>query len=209
MRTAGVSRAHALPRKDVDCSDCPAGRRCWGEPVPAQSGFVVRREAARNAGELVFAQGDPFTAVYLVSGGCVKIVETGFDGTDRVVGFRVPGEMMGLEGMTGGRHAHRAEALAETTVCRLQWTPGRELPAQPQLLQRLLLKVVKQCGAGQGPWSGLPAVERVGEFLADFAARLKRDDAFPLPMTRAELGSYLGLAEETVVRAIGRLKSTG
>ncbi len=60
------------------------------------------------------------------------------------------------------------------------------------------------------PWPGLPAIERVATFIADFAARarVKGSVSSPikLPMTRADIGSYLGLAEETVVRALTQLR---
>jgi CRP-like cAMP-binding protein len=55
------------------------------------------------------------------------------------------------------------------------------------------------------PWAGLSAVERVRAFVADFRSRTDQ----PLCMTRAQIGQYLGLAEETVVRAMKALRRSG
>lgn len=166
----------------------------------------MRREVRRESGDLVFDQGEGFSAIYLVTGGCVKLCESREDGLDRVLGFRVAGEVVGLEGLVRGNHGYRAEAIEPTTACRLQWSRVDGTRPPPQVIQRLLLKAVTQFEGGLKPWGSLPATEQVASFLKDFATRSQRDEASPLPMTRAEIGSYLGLAEETVVRAMGRLR---
>lgn len=206
MRTSTVSRPRNPPRRDIDCAECPAGRRCWDQVVEKGEGFTVRREVRREPGELLFDQGDEFAAVYLVTGGCVKLSEAREDGLDRVLGFRVTGEVVGLEGLVQGRHGYRAQALEATTVCRLRWSVADGTTPPPRVIQRLLLKAVNQFEGGLKPWGALPAAEQVATFLKDFATRSQRDESQPLPMTRAEIGSYLGLAEETVVRAMGRLR---
>jgi CRP-like cAMP-binding protein len=66
----------------------------------------------------------------------------------------------------------------------------------------LLAKSTAQCEQAALPWAGLSAEKRVRAFLDDF--RMRTDQ--PLPMTRAQIGQYLGIAEETVVRALSRLR---
>jgi CRP/FNR family transcriptional regulator len=55
----------------------------------------------------------------------------------------------------------------------------------------------------------LPADARVADFLRGFADALERSglrtDQITLPMTRAEIGDYLGMTLETVSRALTRL----
>ena len=55
---------------------------------------------------------------------------------------------------------------------------------------------------GVAALGGLPAAERVRVFVEEFLARSNQS----LPMTRAEIGLHLGLAEETVVRALAKLR---
>lgn len=186
-------------RFPADCSECTVAQRCWGGAVPAGAGFRVRRQVCGKAGERFYAQGDTFAAVYLVRTGCLKLVESSADGSERVAGFRLPGELVGLEGLDSGRYPHRAEALVPGSVCRLQWTVAGDGSRHPQLLQRVLTKAVRQWCATERPWAGLSAPQQVAAFIEDFAVRSASDE---LPMTRADIGSYLGLAEETVVRAL-------
>jgi CRP/FNR family transcriptional regulator len=198
---------------DVDCANCLASRGCWGEPLTAGSGFIVRRHDFLNTGGRLICQGEPFSGVYLIVSGCLCLRETQRDGAERIVGFRVPGELVGLEGWAQGRFTYTAEAAETTAVCRLSW-PGASGTHGPSnaLLQRLLAKAAAQLYSSAPPWPGLPAAERVAAFLEDFARRVRAGggttgDRVRLPMTRAQLGSYLGLAEETVVRALAQLRA--
>ena len=70
------------------------------------------------------------------------------------------------------------------------------------LLRALVSAGSRQLERSAPPWAGLGAMERVRTFLEDFRRRTDQ----PLPLTRAQIGQYLGLAEETVVRAIARFR---
>lgn len=196
---------------EVDCAECLSARRCWDGPELSVADITVRPQEPFAKGASLFRQGEPFNAAYVLVRGCFCLRETLPDGVDRVVGFRLPGDVIGLEGWTLGRYPYTAEAADSSKVCQLP------LPRTPQstgasnaLLQRLLSKSVLQLDRATRPWTGLPAVERVAEFLRDFARHAQADssgrDSIHLPMTRAQLGSYLGLAEETVVRALAELR---
>lgn len=188
-------------RFPADCSECVSASRCWGGAVPAGAGFRVRRQVCGKPKERLYSQGDTFAAVFLVRSGCLKLTESCESGVERVIGFRFPGELVGLEGLADGSYPHRAEALIPTSVCRLQWTVAGDGSRHPQLLQRVLTKAVQQWRTTERPWPGLGARGQVAAFVDDFAARTA-GAPMPLPMTRADIGSYLGLAEETVVRAL-------
>lgn len=207
----------------VDCADCRSSGRCWDNAALTHSDIQVQRHDLLAKGTLLLKQGEPFSGAYIVARGCLCLRETLTDGTERVVGFRVPGDIVGLEGWTPGRYPYTAEAADSVAVCRLTWpraaaskieprsTAGKSGSSGNTLLQRLLVKSITQLDRASRPWPGLPAVERVAEFIEDFAHRTGADSArsnekLGLPMTRAQLGSYLGLAEETVVRALADLR---
>ena len=104
----------------------------------------------------------------------------------------------------GGRRTtsrYGALALAPSTLCRLRWSTASAGARSATLLRALLGKATTQSGDISMPWPGLPARERVRAFLADFRSRTDQ----PMPMTRAQIGQYLGMAEETVVRALKAL----
>jgi CRP/FNR family transcriptional regulator len=207
---AGNASRRVRDSVDVDCADCLAARRCWGEALAARSDVIVRRKASLPTEARLLTQGEPFGGVYLLVMGCLCLRETLPDGTERVLGFRVPGELVGLEGWVQGRYTYTAEAAEATVVCRLAWpSTSGTAGGSSGLLRRLLVKTAEQLAHSTPPWPGLPAVERVAAFVEDFVRRARAggsaSERVNLPMTRAQLGSYLGLAEETVVRALAQL----
>jgi len=192
-------------RQEVDCANCAASERCWSEPVVAGSGFVVRRVRPLGAGEVLLREGDDFAGPFVVTSGCVSLTQLLDDGTERIVAFRVGGEMIGLESCTSRVHRYGAQAVSSSTVCRLRWSTGGLEARGAAVLRTLLAKAGDQLGVASPPWPGLSSVERVRAFITDFERRTDQ----PLPMTRAQIGRYLGLAEETVVRAFAALKRPG
>jgi len=178
--------------------------RCWSEPVPFHLDFRVRRQSLQR-GSLLARQGDPFDAIYLLVDGCMSLREVSVDGAERIVAFRTPGELIGIEGLKSGRYAYTAESITAVAVCRLKGSRLRS--AESALTQQLLDKAIGQLPESSFLWAGRPAADRVAAFIDDFARRMgQRPDPFKMPMTRAEIGSYLGLSEETVVRSLKRLR---
>lgn len=170
--------------------------------MPAGAGFLVRRVKPLQSGESFCRQGEPFEAPFLVTSGCLAVTELLADGSERIVAVRLPGEMVGLESWNLQTHRYGAVALAPSTLCRLRWSAASAGARSATLLRALLAKATGQSCDLSLPWPGLPARERVRAFLADFRGRTDQ----PMPMTRAQIGQYLGMAEETVVRAFKALE---
>lgn len=153
----------------------------------------------------LFQQGERFGAVHIVVSGCMKLWETDETGDERIVAVRLPGELVGMEGWARGRYPYGAEAAVPVKVCQLQWPHMKDCTSSPILLERLLHKTTRQLEQSTRIWMNLPATERVAAFLSHFAQHAGLP--FDLPLTRAEIGSLLGLAEETVVRAMRKLRA--
>jgi len=188
---------------EKDCADCSAALRCWRTRPRRGEGVTVTTSVVLDRGERLFAQGDRYAGLYVVAEGCIKLRETMNDGGERIVAVRTPGELVGLEGWVAGRHPHAAIAAMRTKLCRLELCAD----SSPDLLVRLLAKAAEQLHHASRQRVGRSALERVAAFVTDISTRLD-DEAVgrALPMTRAEVASHLGLAEETVVRALGTLR---
>ena len=197
-----LNRMSGSQGREIDCANCAASARCWHEPVSAGAGFVVRRARPLEAGEILLREGDPFAGPYVVTSGCVSLTQLLDNGTERIVAFRVPGEIIGLESCTSPVHRYGAQAISSATVCRLRWSAAGLQSRSAALLRTLLAKASEQLEHAAPPWPGLSSVERVRAFVADYERRADH----PPPMTRAQIGRYLGIAEETVVRAFAELK---
>ncbi len=206
MNTSERTRNRSSAQSETDCAACPSNRRCWGEALPAET-VHARREPPLERGARLLEQGSS-AALYIVSSGCLVLRVSQPDGAQRVVGLRLPGELVGLESYAHGKQMYTAQAASPSTVCRLHLPALGEGATRGGLLERLLLKSAAQPDRASAPWAGLPAVERVAAFIENYSQRAHlpaREDPFKLPLTRADIGSYLGLAPETVVRALGHL----
>ena len=206
MNTPERTRNRSSAQSETDCAWCPSNRRCWGEALSGES-VRARREPPLERGARLMEQGDA-AGVFIVSSGCLVLRVNQPDGAQRVVGLRLPGELVGLESYAHGQQTYTAQAASPSTVCRLHLPALGAGAAHGALLERLLPKSAAQPERASAPWAGLPAVERVAAFIENYSQRAHlsaRDDPFKLPLTRADIGSYLGLAPETVVRALGHL----
>ena len=188
--------------QETDCGECLASEVCWQERVAPGSGFVARRVKPLASGERFVSQGASFEAPFVVTAGCVAVTELLDDGGERIVAFRVPGELVGVESWHGHAHRYSAQAVGSATVCRLRWSASGLAGRPNALVRKLLAKISAQLDHATRSWPGRSAADRVRGFVDDFAARSSQE----LPMTRAQIGRHLGIAEETVVRAFARLR---
>ena len=209
MHTSERTRLRGVANTETDCASCPASRRCWGEALPNETVHARREPPLERGARLIEQGGAP--ALFIVATGCL-VLRVGLpDGSQRVVGLRLPGELVGLESYARGEQTYTAQAASPSAVCRLRVPALGTGAAHGALLERLLLKSAAQPERAAAPWAGLPAVERVAAFIENYSQRAQlsgREDPFKLPLTRADIGSYLGLAPETVVRALGHLSQT-
>jgi CRP/FNR family transcriptional regulator len=182
-------------------------------PEPAQAGKLV--PLARGAS--LFRVGDAEGAVYVVRTGALKTIAVTEDGEEHVLGFHLPGELLGLDSLASGQHCVEAVALAETHVCVVSMhTLLSRSSATPGLSRELLQvfgRTAMDCHAHVDVLLRRQAGERIAMFLHGLLLRFQRDSStsleLNLPMSREDVGRYLGLALETVSRGFTRLQDDG
>lgn len=162
----------------------------------------------------LFLAGQDRGALYYVHAGCLKTRVISADGRERITGFPMRGDILGLEALDLGTYACDAIALDVGEAWEL---PCRHLDQAPQALQAYVTRCLARELRRDWYWmldlSTLSADSRVALFLADLSDRLASlgysAHQLVLRMTRAEIGSFLGLTLETVTRALGRLQARG
>jgi CRP/FNR family transcriptional regulator len=178
---------------------------------------LVRRRRPVERGASLFRNGQALGNLYVAREGTFKTVVTTEDGVVQVLGFHLPGELIGLDALGGGRHRCDAIALEAARVCEVPLADLEQIAAQVPGLQRQLLRIMgRSMGRDQDHlemMSRRQATDRVLLFLHSLSERyeaLGRDRLqFSLPMTREEIASYLGLVIETVSRSFTRLQEEG
>jgi CRP/FNR family transcriptional regulator len=204
----------------ANCASCRVRNTCLAKdlsPTDLQAfSEIVRHNRPLQRGDHVYWQGDRLESLYIVMSGSVKSYMVDVDGTEKVLGFYLPGEILGLDALDQGRHFSTATSLETTLVCELPYQTFYDLCARsPQLQQKLLACIGKELAREHYCLlTGQRSAElRLAQFLLDYSGRMKRlslsATAFNLPMSRSELASFIGVASETVSRLIKRLQDEG
>ncbi|SHG78840.1 transcriptional regulator, Crp/Fnr family [Pollutimonas bauzanensis] len=174
------------------------------------------RHRRAKAGQAVYRMGQAFDVLYIVRLGFLKTVIRSVDGDARVLSFPAKGDFLGFDGIYRNRYATDAIAL---TDCELVALPFKQLLTMAHsyrdLEQMIYLAISRELAPGR-PESlagAIRAEARVARFLekqADSYASLGYSPRnFLLPMSRRDIGSYLGLSLETVSRSLSAMASAG
>ena len=172
-------------------------------------GSVVRLK--RDA--TLFYEGDAATSYYKVVSGAVRSCKLLSDGRRHITDFFLAGDFIGVEAL--GTHSSTVEAVKDATLVRYDRRMIDALIARsPRVGKFLLDRVCADLSAARARMlllGRMSARERLASFLLRIGARSRRadSDTIPLPMTRGDIGDYLGLTTETVCRTFAQLKGAG
>ncbi len=174
---------------------------------------IIERPPPIGRNSSVFRQGEDFDSIYIVRAGAFKLYTTSLSGEEQVVGFYLPGEIFGLDGIDEGVHRCTAKALTSSTICRIPYLQLQSLSMQTKGLNahlwRLMSREIRSDQNLQLLLSRKSAEERLSSFLLNLAIHHQRRRlspvTFQLPMSRSDIAGYLGLAVETVSRVFTRL----
>lgn len=210
-----------LPDYHKVCANCGLRELCIhhnlsGEDLERLDVLVPRRRKVRR-GQPAFHNGAAFQSLYAVRVGSFKSVVIHDDGRDQITGFQMPGDLLGLDGMADDRHTVDAVALQDSELCVIPRTEFDRvaqhfLSFQHQLQRAMSREIVREQGV-MLLLGSLRADERVASLLINLSVRQERlglsASELALSMTRAEIGSYLGLKLETVSRCFSRFQAQG
>jgi len=212
-----------VPLEDLrrSCASCSVQQLCLPAAVDADDlarlDVLVRKRRPLQRGEQLYRQGDPLTALYVARNGAFKTVVHAPDGQAQILGFQLAGELFGFDGFGTGRHQCTAEALGPAQVCEVPLDKleayALEVPGLRRQLIQLMGRRMNRDQAHVAILARRQAAERVALFLHGLSERYialgGRPDRVDLPMSREDMGSFLGLAFETVSRALGKLQDEG
>ncbi|MFZ1104737.1 MAG: helix-turn-helix domain-containing protein, partial [Hyphomicrobiaceae bacterium] len=116
-----------------------------------------------------------------------------------------------------GEHVMNAQAIKPTRMrCLAVATLHRSAATDPTLGFKLYEALARELAATRDlmlTTGQRSATERVASFLLAFSRRSERNGQdpcdFKLPMTRADIGDFLGLTIETVSRTFTKLRTMG
>lgn len=200
------------------CSTCAFSQACLDQGMDKSAlldlHVLVEHVGPFHAGEHIFREGDPFEAIAAVRAGTVKTYVIDRDGREHVLGFHLPGEVIGLNAIDGDHYPCNAVALDTVMLCRFSFPKiavlAARVPGLQRQLFRLLSRDIGRAALLAGDWS---ADQRMAAFLVSLSRRLAArgfsPNRFQLTMARTDIANYLRLAPETVSRVLKRFQQDG
>lgn len=210
-----------LPGSKNDCSKCSIQVLCLPAAIGADDfdklNTIVNNRRPLKRGDHLFSSGQQLDCIYVAREGAFKSVVYNQDGDGQVTGFHLPGEILGLDGLGTGVHTCDSIALTVANVCEIHLNDLERVASLLPSLQHQLLKIIGQSmNRDQKHVEILAkknAQERVAIFLHQLAERYKllgrSEHRFMIPMSRDDIGSYLGLVIETVSRTFSKMQEDG
>ncbi|AKS43120.1 fumarate/nitrate reduction transcriptional regulator Fnr [Wenzhouxiangella marina] len=208
-------------RLETRCEDCALFNLCFAQDLSNderdQLNSVLKRQQPVERGEHLFHGGQPLKSVTVVRSGSVKSYQISQDGDEIVSGFYLPGEIIGLDGMSKETHPGFAVALEESRTCDIPFRDFMAMldksPKLNQVMLKLLAEEMTETRELLLVVGRLDAKTRVALFLLSMSRRLARrnqdPDKFRLTMDRRDIANYLGLTIETVSRTLSAMQKDG
>lgn len=201
------------------CPDC--GFIDWGQRANLSMGELKRfcdrieHRRLRKNHEHLHRAGTALGVLYVIKSGFVKTIISDGNRHEQITGFSMPGDLVGMDAIATGKHQCSTIALEDSSLCGMAFEDleqlNREIPAlQRHFHQTMGAEITRDHGMMM-LLGAMRAEERVAMFLLNlsrrFALRGRPETRFRMPMTRQEIGNYLGLQFETVSRAFSHLAS--
>ena len=177
----------------------------------ARCSGAIASEFSYKKDEEIYGEGEPSEYLYQVIRGAVRTYKLLNDGRRQIGAFHLPGDVFGLD--PDSIHRLTAEAISDTTVRLLK---RRSLEAAAGLnaevsrnLWTMTAGDLRHAEDHMLLLGRKTAMERVATFLLEMDRRLAKAGMMALPMSRRDIGDYLGLTLETVSRALSQLNDQG
>ncbi len=205
----------------VECENCGLVGMCRVAGLGSHDTVTLERLVTRRqqvaSGKRLIAPNGSVGNIFAVKSGSFKAFTTLADGTEKIVDFHFPGELIGLDAIATGNYSVTVEAQESSSVCRLNLADIHLLGNRLLEFQQHLVKALS-ARTRQEQWIPLMlgaknAEQRVAVFLISLATRFTTrglaGTAFRLPMSRTAIANYLGLAVETVSRTFQQFQRMG
>ena len=204
----------------MHCSNCqcPFYDFVADASLDARLECVVRDCVSRTCfddGEVLFMQGQASTNLFALVDGIVKICTHSPDGHEQIVGLSSPNNLLvGLQSLSDERYAYTAIAATPVDACRIN---HRALLAKVIDHGDIAMRLIKALNAQLAHSRALMEVmghhcasSKIASFLILMTPKSEHGNCeFSMPFSRVEIASLLGLSEETVCRAMARMRREG
>lgn len=208
-------------RIKATCSNCNLQELCLPHGLSIEDmeklEHVVKGSRPVQKGQHIFRANDTFESLFAVRSGSVKVYILNETGEEQIIGFYFPGEIFGFDAIEHHRHSCSAVALETTTSCSIPYDKIHDICIQIPDLQNQMFRLLSRELSNENQLlltiNKRNAEERIATFLVSLSSRFHKlgysAKEYNLPMSRQEIGNYLGLTIETVSRLFTKFQRNG
>lgn len=205
----------------IACSQCSLLELCLPKGLTNEElelfEQAVNPKKPLKKSEYLYRAGEEMTSLYTVKTGAFKANIDSADGQENIVGFFLPGELIGLDGIATGEYQCDIIALGDAHVCQLSYHEFQRISNQLPILREEILSVSSSNMTTAQKMlffiGKRPVEERLAMFLIGlsqrYGARGLSDLRFQLSMSRHDIANYLGMAPETISRQFKKMQDQG
>ena len=230
-----ISQANKqAPSKFIDCNTCSMRWVCQPlntdkhtfdltanyltRQIPVHAPENAKVHSTQKIGSVLIENNQDLTAIYAVCSGVFKLYQYNADGSEKVVGFRFPGELIGEDAIFPKKYNYNAIAIGESSVCKVsvnQLNACGQLA--PELQTNLIHLLTKQSFLQQRNAQALIGKKSADSLLAAFLFNLhQRNINFidnkrevDLIISRNDIANFLGIRRETLSRLLSKFQQEG
>ncbi len=208
--------------KSQNCSNCPSLAKGIFCSVEESALADVARHKVTNTykkGQTLFVQGNHPFGLFCISTGNIKVTKVGVNGKESIVRIASAGDVLGHRSLfTNQFYMATATALEDTKVCFLDKKfILKVMQKEPTVSMQIIEKLSTDMGKAESKLSSLHQ-KNVRERLAELLLILKESHGtidtedklkINLKLTREEMATMIGTANETIIRFISEFKEAG
>ena len=179
------------------------------DELAAIADAAEQREVRR--GDVIFAEGDDPTELFVVASGRIAIANKSVDGRESVVALMERGDVFGEMGLFEGLgRSAEARALEQSEVIAIGFEPLQAIyEARPTLLWGVVALLAGRIRSMDGALADSVFLDVTGRTAKRLLELAGDADEFLLPVTQEELAAMVGASRERVNKAISAFVRLG
>jgi len=204
------------------CDSCPSNSQgIFCELENSELSEVDKHKVINKykKGQTLFVQGNHPFGIYCVSKGNIKITKVGADGKESIVRICRGGDVLGHRSLfTEEHYTATATAMEESEVCFIDKKfILKTIEEKPSVALNVINKLSKDMGSAESKLSSFHQ-KNVRERLAELLIVLMKSHGtkidenktrIDIRLTREEMATMIGTANETLIRFISEFKEEG
>jgi CRP-like cAMP-binding protein len=207
--------------KNIDCEHCDArGKGIFCELETLALDEVSERKVmnAYKKGHTIFFQGNPPFGLYCINSGKIKISKIGNDGKESIIRIASGGDVLGHRSLfSNENYTATATVIEDAAICFIDKKfIYKAIKDEPSVALNLIQKLSREMGSAEARSASM-SQKNVRERLAELLLILRKTYGveengrvkLDIKLTREEIASMVGTANETVIRFISEFKDEG